>query len=352
MPAGVPQGQRGGGKQGAQGVLHVTIIAHVETGGWIEVAFVVLVETIGQLPARSFVAVPFGLGASGEIAITVALAGIEIALAEIIAHVAGERPAVVGAKDQAFASLKTVSGGDAVERVFGIAAHIGGIVQAIFVDCGATEGEKLGEPMATGGEEEVLSRVVVAAVAHFPSEFVGSRNLLARDDVDHPAGGITAVERRSGSANDFDAFDIGQVDALEIDIVHRFAGQALAVDEKKHALSGKTAQIEIHIAAQRLGEFETGQFVREYILHVVGVGAANVLSRDHAGLHRAACHGARRARARHHGRIEQRIGAPTLGRRKPLRRSRERGAEATEQKREIQRAEDSHERAEAWAGAK
>ena len=205
--------------------------------------------------------------------------------------------------------------------------------------------------MATGGEEEVLSRVVVAAVAHFPSEFVGSRNLLARDDVDHPAGGITAVERRSGSANDFDAFDIGQVDALEIDIVHRFPGQALPVDEKEHALTGKTAQIEIHIAAQRLGKLETGQFVREHILHIVGVGAANVLSRDHAGLHRTVSHGARRARARHNGRIEQRIGAPTLGRRKPLRRSRERGAEATEQKREIQRAEDSHERAEAWAGA-
>ena len=211
-----------------------------------------------------------------------------------------------------------MAGGDAIERIFGVTAHICGIVQPKFVNGSATESEKLGEPMATGGEEEVLSRVVVAPIAHFPSQLVGSRNLLARDDVDHPTGGITAVECRRGATNDFDAFDIGQVDALKIDIVHRFAGQTLAIDQEEHALSGKPAQIEIHIATQCLGKFESGQFVYEHILHVVGIGAANVLCRDHSGLYRTVCHSAWCARSRHHSGVEQRVGAQTFRPRKAL----------------------------------
>ena len=85
----------------------------------------------------------------------------------------------------------------------------------------------------------------MTAVAHLPTQFVRTVDLLPRDDIDYPAGRIAAVECRSRAAHNLDTLHVGEVQAFEIDVVHRFARQALAIDQHEYALPGKTAEVQI-----------------------------------------------------------------------------------------------------------
>ena len=339
-----PQRQRRRGIEGANGVLHVAVVAHIESCGDIIVAFVVLVEAIPHLTTPTVVSVPLGFDAAGEIAVTIPLAGIEITLPEVVSHIPAQRPVVIGAHHKAFARLKGAAAGHAIERIFGVARHITGVLQTIFVSCRAAEREQLRNAPLSRGEKEVLSRFVVTAVAHLPTQFVRTVDLLSRDDIDHPAGGIAAVECRSRAAHNLDTLHVGEVQAFEIDIVHRFARQALAVDQHEHALSGKTAEVQIHITAHGLGKFQSRQLVGEHVLHVVRIGAADVLGRDHARLHRTLGNATRRARTRHHRRGQSRICKSSL-RAQSLCFGRPWGTEATKQEGEKQQTKSRHFRA-------
>ena len=95
------------------------------------------------------------------------------------------------------------------------------------------------------------------------------------------------------------------------------------------------------MSAQGVGKFQSRQFVGEHILHIVGIGAANVLGRDHPRLHRALGYAARRSRTRNNSRTQCRIRTETL-RRQPLRIGQLWGAEAAKQKQEQQPSKCSH----------
>ena len=71
------------------------------------------------------------------------------------------------------------------------------------------------------------------------------RSLLQRDDVNHTADGITAIERRGRSIENLNTPHVGHVDAVEIDIARDVADEPFAIKQNQRIFVAQSIEPQI-----------------------------------------------------------------------------------------------------------
>src|SRR5690606_7158868 len=105
---------------------------------------------------------------------------------------------------------------------------------------------------------------------------------LARDDVDHAADRLRAVERRARPAHDLDALDALDAVARQIDGASDPTGDALAVDQKERVLGVEAAQPELGPAPAVALHLQPAPLL-EQLGHVARTARFDLLAVDHLG---------------------------------------------------------------------
>ena len=108
--------------------------------------------------------------------------------------------------------------------------------------------EKMGESSQIVPEVQVETSVVVTSPSHTSLTVARGFETLSRDDVYHSPSGSTSIQSRGGTAYDFDALHVREIDARVVHIVHGLSSHALAVDQKEQPLSAKSAKIQVDVS--------------------------------------------------------------------------------------------------------
>ena len=128
--------------------------------------------------------------------------------------------------------------------------------------------------------------------------------VFAADDVDDTSDGIRAVECRRGPLHNLYAPGIFKAHAAVVDVVHRLASHALAIDEEEDGIAAEAAHVERCLLAHGESELQPGKLLNEHILNVGGIGNLDVVKRDESRHHRGILQRLRGVRGRHHNGLQ------------------------------------------------
>ena len=128
--------------------------------------------------------------------------------------------------------------------------------------------------------------------------------VLAADDVDDASDGIRAVECRRGSLHNLYAPGVFKAHAAVVDVVHRLASHALAIDEEEDGIAAEAAHVERRLLAHGETELQPGKLLNEHILNVSGIGNLDVVKRNESRHYRGILQRLRGVRGRHHNGLQ------------------------------------------------
>ena len=291
------------------GVLHVAVVAYVESCDALEVRLVVLVEGVARLHVVPFRQVPIHAQPAREVAVAFGLVGRPHRLPEEVSGASREVEVAVGAPHQLVFEvhrLVAIHGcDDARHRALG-AVHI---VVVRTVEVGR---EHIVPMLSVQSEGRSVALLVVLGVACVHIERQGLLTVF-RDDVDHSARGIASIQGRGRTLHDLYALHVVHAQSGEVHVVHGLASQPLAVHEEEHSLAAEAREVEVRLLVHGIRELHAGKFLLQEVLHVGGVEPGNLLGADHACLYGRVLQKFRRARARHHHLAEIKLSVGGVG---------------------------------------
>ena len=101
------------------------------------------------------------------------------------------------------------------------------------------------------------------------------------DQIDHPAYGIGAIQRRSCTLDDLHSLHIVQIETAVVDIVQGLPCHTLPVHQKQDRIASEALHVESHLLVHCIGKLYTGKLCLEQVPYVEGINSPDIRTGYH-----------------------------------------------------------------------